>query len=155
MNITDVLNQKKVPIIVTQVEFSDFKNITKKQFFFRWEQLKQEADLYKLIFTEKHAILGLIGLIDVPSEFRMEIKLLAVSKENRGKGKQYEGIAGCLIGYAAKAALKKYGGLACISLKPKTELRQHYMNKYGMKSGGAQLYLDGQELIELINIYDL
>jgi hypothetical protein len=36
-----------------------------------------------------------------------------------GSGKQYEGIAGCLIAYTAREALKKYGGLAGVSLKPK------------------------------------
>ena len=98
-------------------------------------------------------ILGLIALIDVPSEYRVEIKLIAVSKENSGRLKKYEGIAGCLIAYAAKEAVEKYRSLACVSLKPKTEIRQHYINKYGMQPGGEQVYLEGQELRDLINIY--
>jgi hypothetical protein len=68
MNITEVSGQKAIPVIVQRVEPSDFKGITKKQFFFRWDQLKGEADIYKLTFTDSPAILGLMGLIDVPSE---------------------------------------------------------------------------------------
>jgi len=153
MNITEVSGKKAIPVIVQRVEPSDFKAITKKQFFFRWDQLKGKADLYKLTFEDSPVILGLMALIDVPAEYRIEIKLLTVSKENRGRLKQYEGIAGCLIAYAAREAMGKYEGLACVSLKPKTEIRQHYINKYGMKPGGEQVYLDGQELENLIDIY--
>jgi hypothetical protein len=153
MNITEVSGQKAIPVIVQRVEPPDFKGITKKQFFFRWDQLKGEVNLYKLTFEDSPVILGLIALIDVPSEYRIEIKLLTVSKENRGSGKQYEGIAGCLMAYAAKEAVEKYRRLACVSLKPKTELRQHYINKYGMQPGGEQVYSEGQELRDLINVY--
>ena len=125
----------------------------KSNFFFRWDQLKGEADLYKLTFVDSPVILGLMALIDVPAEYRIEIKLLTVSRENRGSGKQYDGIAGCLIAYSAREAARKYGSLACISLKPKTEIRLHYINKYGMKPAGEQVYLDGQGLIDLINAY--
>jgi len=155
MIITEVSGKKAILVIVQRVETPDFKGITKKQFFFRWDQLKDEADIYKLTFTDSPAILGLVGLIDIPAEYRIEIKLLAVSKENMGSGKRYEGIAGCLIAYTAREALKKYGGLAAVSLKPKTEIRQHYINKYGMKPAGQQVYLDGQELFDLINTYEI
>jgi hypothetical protein len=153
MDITEVSGQNAIPVIVQRVEPSDFKAITKKQFFFRWDQLKGEADIYKLTFEDSPVILGLMALIDVPAEYRIEIKLLTVSKEKRGRGKQFEGIAGCLIAYAAKEAVEKYRRLACVSLKPKTELRQHYINKYGMQPGGEQVYLESQELRDLINIY--
>ena len=155
MNITEVSGQKAIPVIVQRVEPSDFKGITKKQFFFRWDQLKGEADLYKLTFEDSPGILGLIALIDVPSEYRIEIKLIAVSNENRGRIKQYEGIAGCLIAYAAKIALRKYYGLACVSLTPKTELRSHYIKKYRMTTAGKQIYAEYEVLKELIKTYDI
>ena len=155
MNITEVSTQKIIPVIVQRVELSDFKGITKKQFFFRWDQLKNEATLYKLTFEDSTTILGLIALIDVPAEYRIEIKLIAVSKENKGKLKKYEGIAGCLITYAAREAIRKYQELACISLTPKTEIRQHYILKYGMKIAGLQVYAEYRELEELIKVYDI
>ena len=155
MHIIELLGQKAVPVNIQPVEPVDFKSITKKEFFFRWDHLKNEADLYKLTFSNDSIILGLVGLIDIPSEFRIEIKLLAASRENMGRSKKYKGIAGCLIAYAAREALKKYGHLACVSLKPKTEIRQHYIDQYGMKSAGQQVYLDGQELFNLINKYEI
>jgi hypothetical protein len=99
--------------------------------------------------------LGLIALVDVPAEYRIEIKLIAVTKENKGRLKKYDGIAGCLLTYAAREAINKYERLACISLTPKTELRQHYIKKYGMKTAGQQVYAENESLWELIETYDI
>jgi hypothetical protein len=155
MNITEISGGKNIPVFVQRVEPSDFKNITKKQFFFRWDQLKHEADLYKLTFEDSPLILGLIALVDVPTEYRIEIKLIAVIRENKGRLKKYDGIAGCLLTYAAREAINKYERLACISLTPKTELRQHYIKKYGMKTAGQQVYAENESLWELIETYDI
>ncbi|MCK7557877.1 hypothetical protein MKQ70_23860 [Chitinophaga sedimenti] len=83
----------------------------------------------------------------------MEVQLLAVSKENLGSDKKYDGIAGCLIAFACDHALMCYGEEACISLVPKSILRHHYMDRYGMKEAGPRLYLDGQHLRHFILIY--
>jgi hypothetical protein len=155
MNITEVSGQKAIPVIVQRIEPTDFKRITKKQFFFRWDQLKADADIYKLTLEDRPVILGLIALVDVPAEYRIEIKLIAVSKENSGRLKKYEGIAGCLIAHAAKIALRKYYGLACVSLTPKTELRSHYIRRYGMTTAGQQVYAEYEVLRELIKTYDI
>lgn len=96
-----------------------------------------------------------MGLIDWPGEKRIEIKLLASSVENIGKGKIYEGIAGCLIAFACRLAVDKYGAEACVSLVPKTELIKHYMQKYHMLHAGWQLYLEGKELNKLLKEYFL
>ncbi len=91
--------------------------------------------------------------MDIPAEYRMEIKLLASARENVGDGKEYEGIAGCLIGFACRESVKRYGDLACVSLMPKTELQEHYRRKYGMIDAGHQLCVEGLSLIKLINKY--
>ena len=77
-----------------------------------------------------------MGLIDRPEEKRIEIKLLASSVENIGKEKIYEGIADCLIAFACRSGVEKYGVDACISLVPKTELIRHYTEKYHMQHAG-------------------
>jgi len=77
-------------------------------------------------------ILGAIAILKFPKEFRYEIKLLAVSKENVGSSKIYNGIAGCLMAFACKDCLREYGELACVSLIPKTKLKKHYIRKYDM-----------------------
>jgi len=155
MHVTEVTGQKKVPVIVEVLEKVDLRKITKARFFFKWEQIYNEATLYKLVFADKPIIIGLMALVDFPSEYRIEIKLLAASADNVGKQKYYEGIAGCLITYAVKQSLEKYGSLACVSLKPKTEIRQHYINRYGMQTAGQQLFLEDAALFNMINIYDI
>jgi hypothetical protein len=83
----------------------------------------------------------------------VEIKLLANSKENQGRNKLYDRVAGCLIAYACSLASKKYEGEACVSLLPKTNLVSHYMQKYRMVDGGRQLYLENERLDYITNKY--
>jgi len=94
-----------------------------------------------------------MGIIDVPGDKRIEIKLLACSIDNKGKNKIYDRIAGCLIAFACSLSSDKYEVDACISLIPKTELIKHYMQKYHMTYGGRQLHLEGEALVNLIKEY--
>lgn len=100
-------------------------------------------------------ILGVMALVDYPTEKRIEIKLIANSIENRGKFKQYDRIAGCLIGFACRLSRKKYMDEACVSLIPKTELINHYKQKYYMTWGGWHLYMENDVLNKLIKEYAL
>jgi len=84
-----------------------------------------------------------------PDELRIEIKLLASSKENTGAAKIYEGIAGCLIAFACRESLSKYGDMACVSLVPMTYLKEHYIQKYNMGNAGWQVFLDGKILYDM------
>jgi DTW domain-containing protein YfiP len=90
----------------------------------------------------------LIALIDFPEEERTEIKLLTVSIENIGKQKQFDRIAGCLIAFAAREAVRKFKKFPALSLIPKTELKQHYISKYNMADAGWQLYLEDIPIVE-------
>ena len=81
-------------------------------------------------------------------------RLLTVSAENRGKTKKYDRIAGNLIVHAAKIAIEDYGELACVSLRPKTEIANHYIKRYRMKRTGVSLSLEIPEILELINEYE-
>lgn len=100
-------------------------------------------------------MLGLISLIIYEEEKRVEIKLLAVSKENRGAKKQYGRIAGNLIGFACREATRLFGIEGCVSLVPKTELKQHYMREYRMKDAGCQIYLDAGASVRMLIRYEL
>lgn len=144
---------KSKAVIISPVNDEDVKILTKKRYFFSWRNEKANAHLYKLCIAGEDDILGVMALVDVPAEYRMEIKLLASARENVGDGKDYEGIAGCLIGFACRESVKRYGNLACVSLKPKTELQEHYRRKYGMIDAGHQLCVEGLSLIKLINKY--
>lgn len=136
--------------VISLVEPADFTCLTRTRYFFTWKSLKQKATIYKLQIEDEEDILGVMALVDYPTEKRIEIKLLANSIENQGKNKKYDRIAGCLITYACRLSIKKYMEDACVSLIPKTELLHHYKQKYYMIYGGWQLYLEGEALLKLI-----
>ena len=144
----NILNVEIVP-----VADRDYVRITKKRFWFDWKEEKGH-NVYKLQIQGTDEILGLMSIVDIKKESRIEIRLLAVSAENRGAGKTYEHIIGDLIAFASKYSLRLYGELACVSLIPKTEIVQHYIDRYDMFKAGISLCLDGRELINLINTYD-
>ena len=155
MHITECASKKRKHVTVRVLDKEDIKKITKKEYFFDWKVAKKNTEVYKLCLTNDESTIGLVALVDTPTDRRIEVKLLASSLKNVGAGKVYDGIAVCLIAFACREALVKYGDLACVSLLPKTELKQHYMKKYGMLDGGRQVYLEGTELMDLIKKYPL
>lgn len=152
MVVKEIVTGKMRKVVIAPVETSDYKNITKKRYFFDWKQEKQ-FEIYKLCIRGSSDILGLISLERIPSEWRVHIRLLTVSVENKGKHKQFDNIAGNLITFAAKIATLEYAELACVSLRPKTEIAQHYITKYNFMATGMTLSIEMPEIINLINQY--
>ena len=153
MEIVEVGTGRRVSIAISKAANDDFKLLTKTRFSFSWKAFRGIVTVYKLHINGEEDILGVMGLIDWPEEKRIEIKLLASSVNNIGKAKRYSGIAGCLIAFACRRAVIRYGPEACVSLVPKTELVEHYLRKYHMQNAGWQLYLDGANLIKLLKEY--
>jgi hypothetical protein len=153
MEVLEVKSGLRKPVVVRAVEEKDFKLLTKRRYSFRWKALKGVAEIYKLQIEEEEDILGVMGLVDVPEEKRIEIKLLANAKENKGRNKVYDRVAGCLITFACDRAAEKYEGDACVSLVPKTNLVKHYMHKYHMAHKGRQLCLEKEALYYILNKY--
>jgi hypothetical protein len=153
MFVENLQTKEKVAVTVVRVEQSGYRRITKARFWFDWKT-EQRFDVYKLCTSYAGEILGLMSLEVIPEESRIEIRLLAVSKENRGAKKVYDHIAGNLIAFAGIQAIQLFGEMACISLVPKTELIRHYMETYAMLRAGRSLFLDGRELLDLIAKYD-
>ena len=142
------------PIIrVKRLTFIVSKYISKGRYFFDWTEEK-DRELYKLRIIDSNDILGLVSIERIPSEWRIHIRLLTVSKENKGGDKKYKNIVGNLITYVSKIAVKEYAELACVSLKPKGVIAQHYINKYGMNITGMTLSVEITEIMNLINTYD-
>lgn len=139
-------------VVVERLSDADYESITKKRYFFNWKTEKGNR-VYKLKLTHSEEILGLMSLLHYEEEHRFEIKLLAVSRENRGKYKQYEGISGNLIAFACREARRLYAIDGCVSLVPKTKLRVHYIKMYGMIDSGYQLFLEGPEMTRLLIKY--
>jgi len=150
-----LLHQKsgnKVEVDIEPLQQKDYKIIKfSKRFNFSWEKEKQHQN-YKLVLKDSNQIMGLMSLREFKDELWIKINLLESSEENVGKNKEYDRIAGCLIGYACKLAFSK-GFDGCVALEPKTKLREHYMNRYKMKSGGKYLYLELKDSENVINEY--
>ncbi|CAN1576736.1 hypothetical protein MCERE19_04006 [Spirosomataceae bacterium] len=153
MNIVEVLTGNICPIEVLPVTNTDFTSISKARYFFDWKEEKKE-EVYKLVLKGQKDILGLVSIERIPSEWRIHIRLLTVSVENKGKEKQFDKITGNLIAYVAKIALADFGQMACVSLRPKSSIAKHYMTKYNMNMTGMTLSLEVPEIVNLINKYD-
>lgn len=153
MNIVEVSTGKIYPIEVIPVEIKDYKLLTKSRYFFDWKEEKNQ-EVYKLIAIGSNAILGLVSVERIPDEWRIHIRLLTVSKENKGSEKKFKKIAGNLIAHIAKIAVAEFGELACVSLRPKSQIAQHYIDKYKMNITGMTLSLEVPEILDLINLFE-
>ncbi|MHB1276846.1 MAG: N-acetyltransferase [Bacteroidia bacterium] len=153
MTVVERLTGNIYQIEVLPVENADYKTLSKARYFFDWKE-ERKAEVYKLVMKGQQDILGLISIERIPSEWRIHIRLLSVSKENSGKGKVFENIAGNLIASVAKIAVAEFGALACVSLRPKSSVAQHYINTYNMNVTGMTLSLEVPEIVTLINQYD-
>lgn len=153
MNIIDISTGKIYPVEILPLENSDFKLLSKTRYFFNWKE-ERDQEVYKLVMRGQNDIHGLVSVERIPSEWRIHIRLLTVSKENQGKEKKLDKIAGNLISHVAKIAVAEYGELACVSLKPKSSIAQHYIDKYNMNITGMTLSLEIPEIINLINQFD-
>jgi len=153
MNIVETSTGKKFPVEILPVENNDFKSLGKNRYYFDWI-CERYQEVYKLCKAGSGDILGLISLERIPEEWRIHIRLLTVSKENKGKEKKYDRIPGNLIAFAAKIAVREFGELACVSLKPKSQITQHYIDKYNMNITGMTLSIEVPEIMDLIKQYD-
>lgn len=153
MIIIEVSTGKAYPIEILPIGKLDYRFLSKSRYFFDWKKESKE-EVFKLVIKGQSDILGLVSIERIPAEWRIHIRLLTVSKENSGSGKVFENIAGNLIAYVSKIAVGDFGELACVSLKPKSSIAQHYIMKYHMNVTGLTLSLEVPEIINLINQYD-
>lgn len=154
MNITETSTGKKYEVEILPVEEGDYAILREDRYFFDW-RVEQEQEVYKLQIVGSSEILGLVSVERIPEEWRVHIRLLTVSRENKGKNKTYDRIAANLIVYAAKIAVREYGELACVSLRPKSEIARHYMDNYNMRVTGLTMSIEVPEILDLIDKYDL
>lgn len=144
---------KTLRSVIEKVIKSDYKLISKsKEYIFKWSG-ESNNEVYKIYLKDQNdEILGLISLIDYPEEYRIHLNLIEVGGKNRGRNKEIENIAGCLIAFACQIAFDKdYFGF--VSLKPKTRLIDLYQDKYGFRQYGRLLAVEQGLSISLINKY--
>ncbi len=155
MRLVNLKTQEEFDADIIAIEEKDLKKIQQSdQFIFDW-QVEKEHSIFKITPTEqeeKDQILGLISLSNIPDELRIHIHLVEVAKNNIGKDKIIDRVAGCLLAFATKLAFEK-GYLGFTSLVPKTELIELYVTKYGFSQYGRQLAIERQAAINLIQKY--
>lgn len=152
MFIVEAKTGDEYEISIVPVESRDFRKITKKRYFFNWKEEKRQ-EIYKLFRTDNLDIVGLVSFERIPLEWRIHIRLLSVSVENKGKEKQFEKIVGNLIAFVGREALKDYGEMCCVSLIPKSKIAPHYMEEYGMRRTGMTLSVELPEILNLLRSY--
>jgi len=142
-----------LPAAIVELIEMDFKKIQEdNQFSFNWDTEKDnEVDKIYLLSNDNKT-LGLMSLIDMPEEYCIHLNLLEVSKENQGKNKKLDLVAGCLIAFAVSAAFKR-GYYGFVSLEPKTKLIDLYQDKYGFRQYGKYLGIEGEASQLLIEKY--
>ncbi len=151
MNIIETSKRVKHEVEILPVE--DYENLGKDRYFFDWG-MEHQYEVYTLQIIGSTDILGLLSIEKITSEWRVHIRLLTVARENKGKNKRYGRIAGNLIAHAAKIAVREFGELACVSLRPKSKVARHYIDKYNMRSTGLTLNIEVPEILDLITNYD-
>lgn len=153
MKLIDTSSGDLVEAIILELEPKDFQKIKKGNVFvFDWS-LEEKHDVYKICLKgQETKILGLLSLIDHPAELRIHISLIEVIKEQVGREKTLDHIAGCLIGFACGIAFRKgYEGF--VSLLPKTKLIDLYQEKYGFRQYGRLLALTHEQSKRVIDQY--
>lgn len=153
MKVTNSTTGEHFQVNIDYVKDEDYKSLSKRRYFFDWKEEK-DHEVYKLSIKNSSYILGLVSIERIPDEWRIHIRLLTVSRENKGRNMIFENIAGNLITFVSKIAVREYGELACVSLKPKDAISRHYMDKYGMNRTGLTLSVEISEILDLINTYD-
>ena len=152
MQIKEISSGKWLKVIIEAVNEKDFEKITKRRYFFNWKKEKSYS-VYKLRLASNEDILGLVSFDINTAEEWILIRLLAVSIENRGLSKGFDGIAGNLISFVCREAIKLFRHNACVALEPKTNLVSYYIVNYGMVETGKRLALFGNKLQFLANKY--
>ena len=155
MKLFHVASQIYFEAEILEIEEDDYERIRQsKQFDFDWS-LEKAHHVFKITSSEledTQQILGLISLVNKAEELRIHINLIENAKHNKGKAKEIDNIAGCLIAFAAQVSFEK-GYLGFISLVPKTALIDFYVEKYKFTRYGRQLAMEGNASIRLIQKY--
>ena len=153
MPLIDKKTGKPLKSLIEKVIKSDYTQISKsKQYTFIWKE-ESKNEVYKIYLKDQgNEVLGLVSLIDCPEEYRLHINLIEVGLSNRGKDKEIENIAGCLIAFACQIAFDRdYFGF--VSLKPKTRLIGLYQDKYGFRQYGRLMAVEQHSSMDLIKKY--
>lgn len=150
-----VIDTKTKKLITCSIIKLNTDQIPKKKdgWNFNWRLALKESpnSTYVLIDKESITIQGALQLkLD---EGMLIMKILELSPQNIGKNRKFQNVAGCLIAFACKEAIKlktEYKGY--LTFVAKTELIEWYKSKYfATQTIGNRMYIDplnGNKLIK-------
>ncbi len=153
MKLKHKLGGQDLDAAITELAKKDYQRIKKDEgFSFDWE-IEKDNEVYKIyLLSNEKEILGLMSLVDRKEEYRVHLNLLEIRKKHQGREKEIERIAGCLIAFAASAAIKR-GYYGFVSLESKTKLIEHYQENYGFRPQGRYLVIEGDSSQYLVQKY--
>jgi hypothetical protein len=153
MFVVNTLSGERLEVKIERVATEELLHLSKEKYSFDWS-LEIDYEVFKLFLIDNNEILGLISIERIPREWRLHVRLLSVSLPNIGKEKVFNGIVDNILDYVATMAINDFGQLACVSLRPKSELAEHYMNKYGLTVTGLFLSIEFPDILQLQNNND-
>lgn len=151
MFIGDLRTGEKLRASVLPCTLAELQQLDPNRFEFDWLS-ESSFVVFRLEILSSKEILGLMSIDLVPLELRVEIRLLELSKEDVGRLRRFENVAGILIASACKLSFKM-GFFGFVSLIPKTKLIEHYRTKYGFEQYGRHLAVDMEKSRSLIKKY--
>lgn len=153
MFVVNTLSGERLEVKIERVATEELLHLSKEKYSFDWS-LEIDYEVFKLFLIDNNEILGLISIERIPREWRLHVRLLSVSLPNIGKEKVFNGIVDNILDYVATMAINDFGQLACVSLRPNSELAEHYMNKYGLTVTGLFLSIEFPDILQLQNNND-
>ncbi|NND34329.1 MAG: hypothetical protein HKN76_17225 [Saprospiraceae bacterium] len=92
---------EKLRASVIQCTAEEVEELDGSKFQFDWVS-ESSFTIFRLEILSSNEILGLMSIDLIPVELRLEIRLLELSKENVGRQRRFENVAGILIASACK-----------------------------------------------------
>jgi len=142
------------PTEVRRLPLPQAGKLTRKQWLFNWvrEAGDAEREVYQLNTVGNRSVVhGLVSLELMPDVVYMH--LLESTAFNKGRGKQYLGVAGNLVAYACKRSFE-LGHDGEVAFESKTKLVDHYIASLGATQiRGNKLYIGTAAATRLVKRY--
>ena len=151
-SIEERLTGKTFDTLVKRARRTDIKGIG-ANWNFDWLGELASWEVYSLTVPDLgRDIQGLMSL--ERREDHVYVNLLESHPQNVGRGKVFEGVAGNLMAFACKLSLE-LGHAGCVAFEAKTELIEHYREKFGAQRIGRSqmMFIDDEPAAVLIQQY--
>ena len=156
MYILDVANNERVEVEIVPATSAEMP-LKKDGWNFNWRQLFKERNTRTFVLRTKEKSLNVEGVLQLRVENDMLIMdVVEIAPHNFGsKNKMFDYVAGCLIAFACRESFQILGNYqGFLTFKPKTDLIDLYINKYGATLiSGQRMYIDSETGLKLIDKY--